>query len=89
MQPGRDDFVPVDEIKKIICSDSDMKERIDALPYNPLVSDIVKFLGLCESTVYKITRSPGFPRVNIGVTKFLVPRPLFLDWYFSNCFYQK
>ena len=27
MQPGRDDFVPVDEIKKIICSDSDIKSR--------------------------------------------------------------
>ncbi len=89
MKKNNTDYLSVDEIKQIIGSDSDMKERIDSLPYNLLISDIVQFLGLCESTVYKITRSSGFPRIKVGITKFIVPRPLFLDWYFSNCFYQK
>jgi len=78
----------VDDIIEIIGSDSDMKEKLDSLPFNLQISDIVNFLGLCESTVYKITKQPGFPHLDTGISKLLVPRPLFLNWYFNKCFYQ-
>ena len=79
----------VDEIKTIISSDSDMAEKINSMPYNLKMEDIIDFLGFCESTTRKITNQPGFPYLNTGISKLIVPRPLFLEWYFSNCFYRK
>lgn len=78
----------VDEIKAIISSDSDMAEKINSMPYNLHLEDLIDFLGFCESTTRKITQQPGFPYVKTGITKLTVPRPMFLDWYFSNCFYR-
>ena len=79
----------VDEIKQIISSDTNMKEKIDAMPCNLQLSDLIDFFGFCESTVYKITQRPGFPYLDTGVKKLLVPRPLFLIWYYSNCFFRE
>ena len=79
----------VDEIKEIISSDSDMAEKIKAMPYNLHLKHIIDFLGFCESTTRKVTQQPGFPYLKTGVTNLTVPRPLFLEWYFSNCFYRK
>ena len=81
--------ISIDQIKEIIGSDSNMKEKIDSLPYNLKLCDLIDFLGYCESTVYKITRQPDFPKLDTGVKKFLVPRPLFLYWYFRKCFFAK
>lgn len=78
----------IDEIKQIISSDSDMAEKLSALPLNLQFKDIHEFLGYCEPTVYKLIHLPSFPYLNTGVTKILVPRPLFLHWYFSNCIYN-
>lgn len=78
----------VDEIKAIISSDSDMAEKINSMPYNLHLEDLIDFLGFCESTTRKIAQQPGFPYVKTGITKLTVPRPMFLDWYFSNCFYR-
>lgn len=78
----------IDEIKAIISSDSDMKEKINSLPYNLHLEDLIDFLGFCESTTRKITQQPGFPYIKTGITKLTVPRPMFLEWYFSNCFYR-
>ena len=75
------------QIIEIIRSDSVMKEAIDKLPLNLQIKDLTGFLNLPESTVYKMVKLPDFPHVTIGMVKFLVPRPLFLDWYFSNCCY--
>lgn len=80
--------ISVDQIIKIIGSDSAMKEAIQKLPLNLQIKDLTSFLNLPESTVYKLTKSPNFPHVEIGMVKFLVPRPLFLDWYYGNCCYQ-
>ena len=79
----------IDRIKAIIGSDSDMAEKINAMPYNLHLEDLIDFLGFCESTTRKITQQPGFPYVKTGISKLTVPRPLFLEWYFSNCFYRK
>ncbi len=78
----------IDEIKAIISSDSDMAEKINSMPYNLHLEDLMDFLGFCESTTRKITQQPGFPYIKTGITKLTVPRPLFLEWYFSNCFYR-
>lgn len=78
----------IDEIKAIISSDSDMADRINSMPYNLHLEDLMDFLGFCESTTRKITQQPGFPYIKTGITKLTVPRPLFLEWYFSNCFYR-
>lgn len=78
----------VDEIKAIISSDSEMAEKINSMPYNLHLEDIIEFMGFCESTTRKMTQQPGFPYLKTGVTKLTVPRPMFLDWYFSNCFYR-
>lgn len=78
----------IDEIKAIISSDSDMKEKINSLPCNLHLEDLIDFLGFCESTTRKITQQPGFPYIKTGITKLTVPRPMFLEWYFSNCFYR-
>lgn len=78
----------IDTIKAIIASDSDMADKISALPYNLHLGDLMDFMGVCESTMRKITQQPGFPYMKIGISKFTVPRPLFLSWYFSNCFYR-
>jgi len=78
----------VDEIKAIICSDSDMAEKINTMPYNLHLEDIMDFLGFCESTTRKITQQQGFPYIKTGIAKLTVPRPMFLTWYFSNCFYR-
>ena len=77
----------VDQIKEIICSDSDMKETIDAMPPNLSLKHIIRFLGMPESTVYKITRQPSFPKLDVGISSFIVPRPLFLYWYYQHCFF--
>lgn len=77
----------IDEIKAIISSDSEMTEKINSMPYNLHLDDLIDFLGFCESTTRKMTQQPGFPRVKTGVTKLTVPRPLFLHWYYSNCLY--
>lgn len=50
----------IDEIKAIISSDSDMAEKINAMPYNLHLEDLIDFLGFCESTTRKITQQPGF-----------------------------
>lgn len=78
----------VDEIKAIISSDSEMAEKINSMPYNLHLEDIIEFMGFCESTTRKMTQQPGFPYLKTGVTRLTVPRPMFLDWYFSNCFYR-
>lgn len=78
----------IDDIKTIIGSDSEMAEKINSMPYNLHLEDLMDFLGFCESTTRKITQQPGFPYIKTGVTKLTVPRPLFLEWYFSNCFYR-
>lgn len=51
-------YISADKIKEIISSDSDMKAKIDSLPYNLQLPDLIDFLGYCESTVYKMTRQP-------------------------------
>lgn len=79
----------VDEIKAIISSDSDMAEKINAMPYNLHLEDLIDFFGFCESTMRKVTQQPGFPYIKTGISKLTVPRPLFLEWYFSNCFYHE
>lgn len=78
----------IDDIKTIIGSDSEMAEKINSMPYNLHLEDLMDFLGFCESTTRKITHQPGFPYIKTGITKLTVPRPLFLEWYFSNCFYR-
>lgn len=78
----------VDRIIEILRSDSAMKEALDNLPLNLQIKDLIEFLNLPESTIYKMVKRPDFPHIGIGMVKFLVPRPLFLDWYFSNCCYQ-
>lgn len=78
----------IDEIKAIIGSDTDMDEKINSMPYNLHLEDLMDFFGFCESTTRKITQQPGFPYIRTGITKLTVPRPLFLEWYFSNCFYR-
>ena len=78
----------VDQIIEIIGSDSMMKEAIEQLPLNLQIKDLTGFLNLPESTVYKLTKLPDFPHIEIGIVKFLVPRPLFLDWYYGNCLYS-
>lgn len=77
----------VEQIIQILSSDPVMKEALEALPLNLQIKDLTVFLNLPESTVYKLTKLPDFPHVEIGMVKFLVPRPLFLDWYFTNCCY--
>ena len=79
----------VDEIKAIISSDSAMAEKINSMPYNLQLNDLMDFFNFCESTTRKITQQPGFPYIKTGITKLLVPRPLFLEWYYSNCLYRK
>ena len=78
----------IEEIKAIISSDTDMAERINSMPHNLHLEDLMDFFGFCESTTRKITQQPGFPYIRTGITKLTVPRPLFLKWYFSNCFYR-
>ena len=58
----------IDEIKAIISSDSDMAEKINAMPYNLHLEDLIDFLGFCESTTRKITQQPGFPFVRTGIS---------------------
>ena len=82
-------YISADKIKEIISSDSDMKAKIDSLPYNLQLPDLIDFLGYCESTVYKMTRQPDFPKLETGIKKFLVPRPIFLYWYFRKCFFSE
>ncbi len=80
----------VDEIIEIMSSDMKMKEKIDKLPFNLLFSDVKEFFaGVPDSTLYKMTSQPGFPRLKTGLTILIVPRSLFLDWYFHNIFYQR
>ncbi len=79
----------IDEIKAIISSDSDMAEKINAMPYNLHLEDLIDFLGFGESTTRNITQQPGFPVVRTGIAQLTVPRPLFVEWYFSNCHYRK
>ena len=91
MLQGADKFMEqnIDQVKAIISSDSDMAEKINAMPYNLHLEDLTEFFGFCESTTRKITQQSGFPYVRTGICKLTVPRPLLLEWYFSNCLYRK
>lgn len=80
-------MLTVDEMIKIIGSDTGMNKALAALPPNLLFDDLVRFLGFPKSTVYKITKMPDFPRLETGIHKLCVPRSLFLDWYYKHLHY--
>lgn len=79
----------IDQIKAIISSDSDMAEKINAMPYNLHLEDLIEFLGFCESTTRKITQQPGFPYVRTGISKLTVPRPYYADKQIGNLYLEK
>ena len=79
----------VDEIREIIGSDSEMAKKINSMPYNLQLEDLMGFFNFCESTTRKLTHQPGFPYMKTGISKILIPRPLFLEWYYTHCFYRK
>ena len=79
----------VDEIREIIGSDSDMAQKINSMPYNMQLEDLTDFFNFCESTTRKLARQLGFPYMKTGISKILVPRLLFLEWYYTHCFYRK
>ena len=51
----------VDEIREIIGSDSDMAQKINSMPYNMQLEDLIDFFIFCESTTRKLARHLGFP----------------------------
>ena len=79
----------VDEIREIIGSDSDMAQKINSMHYNMQLEDLIDFFNFCESTTRKLARQLGFPYMKTGISKILVPRLLFLEWYYTHCFYRK
>ena len=52
------------------------------MPYNLQLEDLIGFFNFCESTTRKLARQLGFPYMKTGISKILVPRPLFLEWYY-------
>ena len=59
------------------------------MPYNLQLEDLIDFFNFCESTTPKLARQPGFPYMKTGISKILIPRPLFLEWYYTHCFLPK
>ncbi len=44
------------------------------------VKEIMKVLGVCESTARQLIKSEGFPAIPIGKTRLRVPRGAFFAW---------
>ena len=62
----------VDEIREIIGSDSEMAKKINSMPYNLQLEDLMGFFNFCESTTRKLTHQPGFPYMKTGISKILI-----------------
>ena len=78
----------VDEIREIIGSDSEMAKKINSMPYNLQLEDLMGFFNFCESTTRKLTHQPGFPYMKTGISKILIPRPLFLELSLIHIFFS-
>lgn len=66
----------------------DLNERLAKYPYNMHAENIADFLGICQSTAYKMASTNDFPKLNIpGSRLIVIPKPLFIQWYVNNCVY--
>jgi len=67
----------------IICTSTN--EQFNELPINMTVDDVAKFLGVSQSTAYKVVKQDSFPKLRIpGRRLVIVPKHLFLTWY-ADC----
>jgi len=51
------------------------------------VKDAAKILGVGLSAMYALSKSEGFPRINIG-KKILIPRDAFEEWVKAQIKYR-
>lgn len=77
----------VDNIIQMV-SDEQLKQ-IEALPTNLSVRDVAKFMGLGKTTAYKVVEQEGFPKVILpGSNRILIPKSLFIPWYYKLIGYR-
>lgn len=68
-----------------ISAQKELRDRIDNLPLSLTVRDVSEFLGICQTSAYKLVAQDGFPKVSLpGVRRVVIPKIKFLEWYLSN-----
>ena len=55
------------------------------------VDEIREIIGSDSEMAKKINSMPYTLQLYMktGISKILIPRPLFLEWYYTHCFYRK
>ena len=64
-----------------------MAKKINSMPYNLQLEDLIDFFNFCESTTRKLTRQPGTVYEDRNF-KASYPAPTISEWYYC-CFYRK
>lgn len=81
--------MPVEDIKRILSSDPDMVQHMQALPVHLSEKNIQDFLGgYCNASIYRLMHQKSFPLLSVGCRRVIVPRPLFFQWYYDRCVYR-
>ena len=82
IQPELAEDSPSSACEVVGAAETELKERIQALPGNLTARDVAAFLGVSLSTAYNIISQPGFPlKVIDGTTRKLIPKLRFVEWY--------